>query len=45
MSHTPPLQVAVPLVELQTLPQVPQLFGFVFRFASQPFVAEASQLA
>jgi hypothetical protein len=45
MSHTPPVQEAVPLVELQTLPQMPQLFGLVFRLASQPLLLEASQLA
>jgi hypothetical protein len=43
MLQVPPLQLAVPLVELQTLPQLPQLFTLVLTFVSQPFVAFASQ--
>ena len=42
--HTPLAQVAVPLVESQTVPQPPQFAGAVLTFVSQPFAALLSQL-
>jgi len=43
IEHALPLQVAVPLVELQTLLQAPQLAESVVRFASQPLEYLVSQ--
>lgn len=43
MPHRPPEQVAVPFVELHTVPQLPQLPGRL-RFVSQPLAALPSQL-
>src|SRR5574337_468257 len=44
MPHTLAAQVAVPLVELQTVPQAPQLVGLVVRSVSQPLLTRPSQL-
>jgi hypothetical protein len=43
-AHTPFVQVVVPFALEQTVPQVPQFAGLVFRFASQPLAATPSQL-
>lgn len=45
MPHTPPVQVAVPFVLLQTVAQVPQWAVFVFVLISQPLAALKSQSA
>jgi hypothetical protein len=42
--QAPAVHVAVPLVELQTVAQVLQWPGSVFRFTSQPFDTSPSQL-
>jgi hypothetical protein len=42
--HTPPVQVAVPLLALHTLPQAPQWVGEDERLVSQPLAALPSQL-
>lgn len=43
MVQVPALQPGVPLLELQTLPHVPQFSGSVFRFFSQPLEYSPSQ--
>jgi hypothetical protein len=45
MPQTPALHVAVPFVELQVPPQLPQCAGSTLRFTSQPFEASPSQSA
>jgi hypothetical protein len=42
--QAPPTHVAVPLVELHTLTQLPHLAGSLLRLISQPFEALPSQL-
>lgn len=44
MLHRPAAHIAVPLVELQTSPQAPQLRGSVLVLTSHPLAAFASQL-
>jgi hypothetical protein len=44
MLHTPLVQDGVPLIELQTFPQVPQLLAAFVRLVSQPLAAFPSQL-
>ena len=44
MPHTPAEQVAVPLVELQTVVHELQCAGSVLRLVSHPFVTRPSQL-
>src|SRR5512140_3605744 len=43
--HRPAVQVAVPFVELQAVPQAPQWSGSVSRFDSHPVATFASQSA
>jgi hypothetical protein len=43
--HAPPVHVAVPFVELQTVPQAPQCVGDVLRLVSQPLFGLPSQSA
>jgi hypothetical protein len=43
IAQTPPLQLGVPFVELQTLPQPPQLLTFELMSSSQPLPATPSQ--
>jgi hypothetical protein len=45
IAHVPDWQRAVPLVELHTVPQPPQLEGLVATFVSQPLLTNPSQSA